>query len=61
MRRLLWGAQSAMRTVSALMSTLGYQRLGALRPVALLLFALALLFAFLAAAPFLSPFVYPLF
>ena len=61
MKRLLWGAQSAVSTVSALMSTLVRQKLGPLRLVALALFALALLFAFLAAAPFLSPFVYPLF
>lgn len=61
MRRLLWGAQSASRTVSALMATLVRQKLGPLRLVALLLFALALLFSFLAAAPFLSPFIYPIF
>jgi hypothetical protein len=60
-RRLLWGAQSAARTVSALMSTLARQKLAPLRVVALILFLLALVFAFLAVAPFLSPFVYPLF
>jgi Sec-independent protein secretion pathway component TatC len=43
------------------MSTLVRQKLGPLRVVALLLFVLALIFAFLAVAPFLSPFVYPLF
>lgn len=61
MRRLLWGVQSAWRTLTALMSALGRQRLGPLRLVAVILLALALIFAFLAAAPFLSPFVYPLF
>lgn len=61
MRRLLWGLQSAGRTVSALMKTLVRQKLGPLRVVALLLFLLALVFAFLTVAPFLSPFVYPLF
>lgn len=61
MRKMLWGAQSAGLTILALMSTLDRQRLAPLRPVALLLFALALLFGFLAAAPFLSPFIYPLF
>ena len=43
------------------MATLVRQKLGPLRLVALLLFALALLFSFLAAAPFLSPFIYPIF
>lgn len=61
MRRLLWVAQCAWLTVSALMTTLVRQKLGPLRLVALLLFALALVFSFLAAVPFLSPFVYPLF
>lgn len=61
MRKLVWAVQSAGRTVSALVSTLRRQRLSPLWLVALAVFALAIVFAFLAAAPFLSPFVYPLF
>ena len=61
MSRLLWTAQSAAITVSALLSTLVRQRLWPLCAAALVLFALALLFAFLHASPFLSPFIYPLF
>ncbi|MDE2490383.1 MAG: hypothetical protein KGM24_06015 [Elusimicrobia bacterium] len=61
MRRLVWGLQSAGRTLGSLFSTLRRQRLSPLAVVALVVFLLALVFAFLAIAPFLSPFVYPLF
>ena len=61
MKKLLWAAQSAGRTVKELVATLRRQKLTPLWLVAITVFALALVFAFLAAAPFLSPFVYPLF
>ncbi|MBI3552414.1 MAG: hypothetical protein HY077_07835 [Elusimicrobia bacterium] len=61
MRRLLWAAQAAASTLGALFATLRRQRLAPLAVVALVVFLLALVFAFLAAVPFLSPFVYPLF
>jgi len=61
MIRYLWAAQAALRTMGAVMDTLGRQRLGPVRPVAAVLLALALLFSFLAAARYLSPFIYPLF
>ncbi len=61
MRNFLWTLQSAVATVAAVFATLRRQGLTSLSPVALVVLLLALVFAFLAAAPFLSPFVYPLF
>jgi hypothetical protein len=60
-RRLVWAVQAAGSTCAALVGTVRRQRLGALWLVAVAVFVLAIVFAFLAAAPFLSPFVYPLF
>lgn len=59
--KLVWAAQAAAGTLAALLATLRRQGLAALSPLTVVIFLLALLFAFLAAAPFLSPFVYPLF
>jgi hypothetical protein len=60
-RNPLWALQAAGRTGASLVGTLRRQRLAPLWLLALAVFALAIVFAFLAAAPFLSPFVYPLF
>jgi hypothetical protein len=59
--RLRWAVSAAFQTLAATLATLRRQGLGPVAVLALLVFLLALIFAFLAAAPFLSPFVYPLF
>ena len=61
MKRLLWKIQAAGRTLRALLKTSSLQRVTPLRIVVLIVFLLALLFAFLSATSFLSPFIYPLF
>ena len=54
-------ARSVFITLSSLISTFRQQRLARVSWLAVIIFALALIFAFLAFAPILSPFVYPLF
>lgn len=52
---------SSWMTFRSLMTTFWRQRLGRAIVLVIVIFLLALIFAFLAFTPVLSPFVYPLF
>ena len=54
----LWILRSEIGHIYA---TLGRQKLGRARALALVVFFVGLLFFFLASTPILSPFIYPLF
>ncbi|MBI3548921.1 MAG: hypothetical protein HY078_07780 [Elusimicrobia bacterium] len=60
-RPLLAPIGAAALTFRALLGTFRQQRIGSVSWFSVIIFLLAVLFAFLAAAPILSPFVYPLF
>ena len=61
LRSPFYAAQSAFLTFRSLTDAFRQQGLGWTLWLAMIIFVLALIFAFLAFAPILSPFVYPLF